>query len=91
MEHAINELKNQATSETACTTSNYLDACRLITVASKHTEGLTCFYVTLLSYAIVKNQKKLVDMLEKNGAGTLLNTAVHQVCFHFVKIVFLCR
>ena len=81
LKHSINELKNQTASETACTTSNCLNVCRLIAVASKHTESLTCFYMTLISYAIVKNQIKLVDVLEKNGAGTFLNTAAINYVF----------
>ena len=65
-------MKKIAASESICSAENCLDICRLIVVTSKHTESLTCFYMTLLSYAAVNKQRRLMEVLISSGAGKTL-------------------
>lgn len=69
-------MKKLATSESTCSVKNCLDVCRLIVVTSKHTENLTCFYMTLLSYAAVNKQRRLMEVLTNSGAGKTLQLVV---------------
>lgn len=69
--YSIEEMKKMANSESACSTENCLNVCRLVVVTSKHTEKPTCFCMTLLSYAIINKRKHLMEILMNQGAGMM--------------------
>lgn len=48
---------------------NYLDVCYLQTAISPHRKETTVFYMTLLAYAVVQKQQKMVAILLESGAS----------------------
>ena len=50
---------------------DYLDVAYLQSVVSKRKGQRTLFYVTLLAYSAIHNQKSMIDFLIEEGASTL--------------------
>ena len=70
MKYYIAAMQQQASSEQILTQRNdCLNVCRLIVMRSKHTEKLTCFYMTLLSYAAIHKNETLMQLLMDKGGN----------------------
>lgn len=72
MKDSIQKMKESA--EASHSKDDFLDVYYLQSVISKRKGKRTLYYITLLAYCAIHNQKGMMEVLIKEGASTFLLT-----------------